>query len=146
MDQQSVYDLLRTRADRAGVQLSPHGLRRSFVSDLLDRGVDITTVAAMAGRSSVKTTARYDRCGAEAKRHAARALHVPNGAAKQRAERRRGAPRRGALECREEVKEQGDEEGTGDSGVVSVFSCTRHVRRSFFSLLTPEHLSKYGQQ
>lgn len=86
---QSIYDLLVDRAARAGVELRPHDLRRTFVSDLLEAGVDITTVAAMAGHSNVNTTARYDRRGDEAKSKAARTLHVPYGAAKHKAAARR---------------------------------------------------------
>lgn len=75
---QAVHDLLERRAQQAGVDaVSPHDLRRSFVSDLLEGGVDIATVAKMAGHSSVQTTARYDRRPEQAKRKAARTLHVP---------------------------------------------------------------------
>ena len=56
--------------------LSSHDMRRSFVSGMLDSGADISTVAAMAGHSSVSTTQRYDRRGDEAKRKAAKALHL----------------------------------------------------------------------
>ena len=78
MSDEAVAVILSRCAARAGVgKLSPHDLRRSFVSDLLDAGVDIATVAAMAGHSRVTTTQRYDRRGEEAKRKAAGTLHVP---------------------------------------------------------------------
>lgn len=78
MTPQAVRDVIARRAARAGVpNLTPHDLRRSFVSDLLDAGQDIATVAAMAGHSSVTTTQRYDRRGERAKQRAARALSVP---------------------------------------------------------------------
>ena len=73
----SIREIVARRADAAGLKASPHDLRRSFVSDLLDAGVDISTVASMAGHASVTTTARYDRRGDEAKRKASKALHVP---------------------------------------------------------------------
>ncbi len=75
---QAIYDMLIRRAEQAGVnEFSPHDLRRSFVSDLLDAGADIATVAKMAGHSNVQTTARYDRRPEQTKQKAAELLHVP---------------------------------------------------------------------
>jgi site-specific recombinase XerD len=78
MTSQAIYNMLAKRATKAGMKnFSPHDMRRTFISHLLDAGADIATVSKMAGHSNVQTTARYDRRPEDAKRKAASLLHVP---------------------------------------------------------------------
>jgi len=78
MNAQSIYDMLKKRATEAGVKdFSPHDMRRTFVGEMLERGVDIATVANIAGHASVDTTRRYDRRPEQTKKRAAEKLHFP---------------------------------------------------------------------
>lgn len=75
---QAIYCALLRRSARAGItRFSPHDLRRSFVSDLLDNGADLVSVQALAGHASPTTTQSYDRRPDTVRRRAAELLHVP---------------------------------------------------------------------
>jgi site-specific recombinase XerD len=75
---QAVYYILNKRAKEAGVSdFSPHDLRRTLASDLLDQGVDIVKVKDIMGHESVDPTAGYDRRPEARKREAVDKLHIP---------------------------------------------------------------------
>jgi integrase/recombinase XerD len=79
---QAVLVILRKRATEAGVQaFTPHDLRRTMITRLLENGADLAVTQRLAGHASPTTTAGYDRRGEEAKKAAAGKLdipHVPN--------------------------------------------------------------------
>jgi site-specific recombinase XerD len=78
MTSQALYLMLETRSAAAGISpIRPHDCRRTFISTALDRGIDISTIASMAGHASVVTTQRYDRRGEQAMEAAAAALSIP---------------------------------------------------------------------
>lgn len=73
-----VYQALDRRRVKAGVaKFCPHDMRRTFIGDLLDNGVDLVTVSEIVGHSSAATTANYNRRGERAKKDAAHKVHVP---------------------------------------------------------------------
>ncbi len=75
---ESIAYILRRRQQEAGTDtFSPHDLRRSAVTHLLDAGVDVFTVQKLAGHADASTTARYDRRGEGAKRRAVQVLAIP---------------------------------------------------------------------
>lgn len=79
MTDQAVLHILRKRGRQAGVSaFSPHDLRRTFISNLLDAGVDIATVQKLAGHAQVQTTIRYDRREEHTQRQAVACLRIPH--------------------------------------------------------------------
>lgn len=78
LSSQAVLLILEKRGKEAGVsEFSPHDFRRTFISDLLDSGVDIVTVQKLVGHATTDQTARYDRRGEETKRQAVQFLTMP---------------------------------------------------------------------
>ena len=75
---QAIYNMLVKRATQAGVShFTPHDLRRTCITNLLEADVDTLTVAAIAGHASTDTTRGYDRRPETAKQRAAKRLHIP---------------------------------------------------------------------
>ncbi len=69
-------------AGQRGVAGQVAGLATCSPHDLLDAGAEIGTVQ-LAGRTSVRTTARYDRRWERTKRKAAELLHIPYAALRE---------------------------------------------------------------
>ncbi len=61
LSRQSAWTILRVAAERAGLAatLSPHTLRHSYATHLLDGGADVRVVQELLGHASVTTTQVY---------------------------------------------------------------------------------------
>ena len=61
LTRQSAWNIIRSAADRAGLveHVSPHTLRHSFATHLLEGGADVRVVQELLGHASVATTQIY---------------------------------------------------------------------------------------
>lgn len=78
LTEQAVYEIVRKRWKQANIPpVSPHDFRKTFISSLLGKGVDVFTVQRMAGHSDPQTTSGYDLRPEEDARAATEFLHLP---------------------------------------------------------------------
>ena len=70
LSRQSAWSVLHRTADAAGIsgEVSPHTLRHSCATHMLDGGADIRTVQELLGHASVTTTQIYTKVTAESLR------------------------------------------------------------------------------
>ena len=77
LTRQGCWQLVHRAGERAGLgeQLSPHVLRHSFATHMLDHGADIRVVQELLGHASVSTTQVYTKVSPERLRAAYESAH-----------------------------------------------------------------------
>lgn len=77
LSRQSAWSVIKQAAQRAGIEkdISPHTLRHSFATHLLEGGADVRAVQELLGHASVTTTQIYTHVTADSLREVWRSAH-----------------------------------------------------------------------
>lgn len=77
LSRMSVWTVVKTAAERAGItkKVSPHTLRHSFATHLLEGGADLTVVQELLGHADISTTQIYTHVDREYLRDVHRSFH-----------------------------------------------------------------------
>jgi integrase/recombinase XerD len=80
MDRIALWRMIKKYAAQAGIKkpLSPHTLRHSFATHLLNNGADLRVIQEMLGHSSISSTDRYTQVNASQLQAAFAAFHPRN--------------------------------------------------------------------
>ncbi len=59
LSRQSIWEIIQSAGEACGLQVSPHSLRHSFATHLIEGGADVRVVQELLGHASVATTQIY---------------------------------------------------------------------------------------